>query len=109
MLKFLLRRFANYAVLVALAACVLWAYWTTLEGMAERWSHDPQYSHGFLVPVFALVVLWSRRQSLRRGRLRPSAWQPQRRPGGDVKNLDTATTSRLAFHKCRRFAILDPH
>src|SRR5215211_9162772 len=25
--------------------------------MAERWSSDPQYSHGFIVPVFALVVL----------------------------------------------------
>jgi exosortase len=29
--------------------------------MAERWSSNPQYSHGFLVPVFAGVVLWHRR------------------------------------------------
>jgi exosortase len=32
--------------------------------MAERWHHDPQYSHGYLVPVFALVLLWLRRQRL---------------------------------------------
>jgi len=29
--------------------------------MARLWAHNPQYSHGFLVPLFALVVLWSRR------------------------------------------------
>jgi exosortase len=41
-----------------LLAAVLWSYWTTLLQLAERWSIDPQYSHGFLVPVFAAVILW---------------------------------------------------
>src|SRR5262249_4944795 len=27
----------------------------------QRWSNDPKYSHGFLVPVFAAIVLWVRR------------------------------------------------
>lgn len=54
-----------------LALAALWCYWTTLGAMAERWSHDPHYSHGFLVPVFALVVLW-----FRRDRLQQVAWQP---------------------------------
>jgi exosortase len=44
---------------VTLAA--LWSYWTTLGEVAERWSHDPQYSHGYLVPLFALALLWLRR------------------------------------------------
>ena len=39
--------------------------------MADRWAHDPQYSHGFVVPIFALIVLWSRREMLKR-----TAWQP---------------------------------
>ena len=26
-----------------------------------RWSDDPQYSHGYLVPLFALYLLWVRR------------------------------------------------
>src|SRR5437660_288962 len=39
----------------------VWAYWPTLGGMVHRWSHDPRYSHGYLVPVFAAIVLWFRR------------------------------------------------
>jgi exosortase len=42
--------------------------------MAERWSTEPQYSHGFLVPVFALVVLWYRRAQLSAGSPQPSWW-----------------------------------
>jgi exosortase len=30
--------------------------------MVDRWTHDPQYSHGYLVPLFALFFLWHRRQ-----------------------------------------------
>lgn len=50
--------------LAALAGGLLWAYAPTLAVMAERWSTDPQYSHGFLVPVFALGILWARRDRL---------------------------------------------
>jgi exosortase len=42
--------------------------------MADRWSHDPRYSHGFLVPAFALFLLWQRRAMLSPGPLRPSWW-----------------------------------
>jgi exosortase len=41
----------------------LWAYWPTLQEMADRWSHDPRYSHGFLVPAFSLYLLWMCRAS----------------------------------------------
>src|SRR5947207_7216682 len=51
---------------------LLWSYWTTLTAMADRWASDPQYSHGFLVPVFALIVLWSRKDFFRRARWEPS-------------------------------------
>jgi exosortase len=54
-------RGATGAALVALALGLLWSCWTTLGAVAERWARDPEYSHGFLVPVFALVVLWHRR------------------------------------------------
>lgn len=40
----------------------LWAYWPTLAAMAQRWAHDPQYSHGYLVPAFAVALLWMRRE-----------------------------------------------
>ncbi len=48
-----------------LGVAVLYAYWTTLAKIVWRWSEDPQYSHGYLVPVFALYLLWLRRDRLR--------------------------------------------
>ena len=49
---------------VAFLALVAWAYWTTLTDIGERWATDPQYSHGFLVPLFAGYLLWSRRSQI---------------------------------------------
>ena len=68
---------ASTRALVALAGaalCLLWAFWPTFARMVEVWSSDPQYSHGFLVPVFALVVLWSRRELLPTGQGASSWW-----------------------------------
>jgi exosortase len=53
---------------------VLWAFWTVLGEAAQRWIHDPQYSHGFFVPAFALVLLWLRRRQLEWNTLTPSWW-----------------------------------
>jgi exosortase len=50
----------------SLVASLLWAYWPTLAKLERTWAHDPRYSHGYLVPVFSLYVLWLRRH------LRPS-------------------------------------
>jgi exosortase len=44
-----------------MGAGLLWSYWPILVEMPRRWSHDPRYSHGFLVAPFALYVLWIRR------------------------------------------------
>src|SRR6476620_5590801 len=43
-----------YVVAGTLAAVLIISCWHTLRVMVERWSTDPQYSHGFLVPIFAL-------------------------------------------------------
>ncbi|VTR95695.1 Eight transmembrane protein EpsH, putative exosortase OS=Singulisphaera acidiphila (strain ATCC BAA-1392 / DSM 18658 / VKM B-2454 / MOB10) GN=Sinac_2489 PE=4 SV=1: Exosortase_EpsH [Gemmata massiliana] len=51
-----------------------WAYWETLEAIGERWATDPQYSHGFLVPVFAGFLLWKRRDLLTSADFRPRWW-----------------------------------
>lgn len=32
--------------------------------MQERWAFDPTYSHGYLVPLAALVLLWARRDRM---------------------------------------------
>jgi len=62
------------ALLTALGFTLLGSYWPTLGTMADRWWHDPQYSHGFLVPVFALAVLWFRRPHLQAAKVEPSWW-----------------------------------
>ena len=47
-----------------LTAALVWTYWPLLVDMVGRWSNDPQYSHGFLVPIFSAYLLWSRRAML---------------------------------------------
>jgi Transmembrane exosortase (Exosortase_EpsH) len=59
-------------MLGAALAAVVWAYWTTLAQTALRWSQDPMYSHGYLVPGFALFLLWVRRSHLTKGKVQPS-------------------------------------
>jgi len=53
---------------------VIWAYWSTLSEVVERWANDPQYSHGFLVPLFSVYLLWARRNQLRTGVFEPRWW-----------------------------------
>jgi exosortase len=57
-----------------LGAALLWSYWPTLASMARTWTGDPQYSHGYLVPLFAVVLLWWRGREVDFAALRPSAW-----------------------------------
>jgi exosortase len=61
------------ALLFLPAACLAWAFWPTFLDLAQSWN-DPQYSHGYLVPVFAACLLWIRRGRLDRAALRPSWW-----------------------------------
>src|SRR5262249_34451257 len=53
---------------------LLWAFWPTLLDLAQTWQTNPQYSHGFLVPVFAAFLLWLRRDRLDVDGVRASAW-----------------------------------
>ena len=57
-----------------LALSMFWALRPILVGMADRWETDPRYSHGFLVPLFSLGLLWSRRTELSGLALSPSNW-----------------------------------
>jgi exosortase len=47
-----------------LAALLLWLYLPTLGRLVAQWRHDPNFSHGFFVPVFAAFVLWQERSRL---------------------------------------------
>ncbi len=61
-------------IITLLVVSLFWAYWPTFVAMWGRWTTDPQYSHGFLVPLFAFVVLWSRRDLCPKEILKPSWW-----------------------------------
>ncbi len=62
-------RFGSLAVL---AGATFWVFWPVISAMQERWSHDPRYAHGYLVPIFSLSLLWMRRKQLTVDELRPS-------------------------------------
>src|SRR5437870_1256735 len=46
---------------VAILAAAAYSFWPTLAKLYGEWLNDPQCSHGFLVPLFSLALLWTRR------------------------------------------------
>jgi exosortase len=42
--------------------------------MCDKWFTDPQYSHGFLVPLFAFYLLWRRVDYLEGATFEPTPW-----------------------------------
>lgn len=59
----------SFTLRVALAALLLWVllaglYPTILRDLVSEWWDDPNYSHGFLVPIFSGVLVWLRRREL---------------------------------------------
>jgi exosortase len=90
--------------LAALAGLLAWAYFPTLDFMAGKWAGDPQYSHGFLVPLFSAYLLY-------RGRETPGPWLSRPLPvvGGVV--LAVALLMRVAaggllFHQLDAASLL---
>lgn len=68
-LIYCIRALPAVGFIVLLAA----AYWSTLGWLVGRWRTDPFYSHGPLVPIVSLGLLWMRRSTLR---LRPAPSRP---------------------------------
>ena len=87
----------------ALLALFAWAYWTTLVDVKHHWDSDPLYSHGYLVPGFACVLLWLRRDFLKGKDLRPSAWGVALVAFGVVMRL---IPLRYGFSVADRYSIL---
>lgn len=55
---------------VVLVAC----YAPTLRGMFEQWSSDEDMSHGFLVPIVILWIVWRERGRWRALHAEPNLW-----------------------------------
>jgi exosortase len=48
-------------IIGALTLVMVWTFWNTIDGLIGIWR-NPQYSHGYLVPIFTIALLWMRRQ-----------------------------------------------
>ncbi len=55
-----------------IAVAVGWLYDDVLVHLVSDWSADPNNSHGFLVPVISLYLVWERWDAVRRVPVRPS-------------------------------------
>jgi len=64
-------RFALWgaALIVVLLSAL---YFTVLGRLVTEWWHDPETSHGFLVPPFAAYLVWTNRDRIRATRIQPS-------------------------------------
>ena len=53
------------AAVVRAGGCFVWFYWSSIDmlGVARWWTQD-DYQHGFVVPFFALFLLWLRRDMI---------------------------------------------
>ena len=58
--------------LLILSGIILWLYRTILFHLVGQWWHDPNFSHGFFVPIFSALIIWQERQNLAQLPLRPS-------------------------------------
>lgn len=52
----------------------LWAYWPTVEIMLNKWNNSPEYSHGYLVPIFSIALLWTRLDQLDLKKIGVNPW-----------------------------------
>src|SRR5208282_5461650 len=53
---------------------VAWLYFPIISRLAEQCWNDPNWSHGFVVPIFSIFVLWRERARLAGLEPHPSAW-----------------------------------
>ncbi|MCA1786680.1 MAG: exosortase/archaeosortase family protein [Desulfobacteraceae bacterium] len=47
-------------------------FFHTMAGLVSDWSSDPNFSHGFLIPVISLYMVWYKKDQLREIPIQPS-------------------------------------
>ncbi|MBS0264150.1 MAG: exosortase/archaeosortase family protein [Planctomycetes bacterium] len=53
-----------FAAAVVGLVLLFWQFGPTMQSLVADWDAEEDYSHGYLVPPFALLMLWVRRESL---------------------------------------------
>jgi exosortase len=64
----------NLYAVVLVSALVLILYGQVFRSMVQQWWNDPNYGHGFFVPLFAAYILWRERSRRREVPIRTSNW-----------------------------------
>ena len=59
---------------IVLVGLISWLYFSIIVHLAGQWWQDPNFSHGFFVPAFALFVLWQDRARVAGLVAAPSIW-----------------------------------
>lgn len=60
--------------IVLLAGLCFWLYFPTIIHLVGQWWQDPNFSHGFFVPLFSAFVIWQDRHRVTTLPLQPSWW-----------------------------------
>lgn len=60
--------------MVTLLLLGIWLYGPVLIRLVRQWWSDPNFSHGFFVPIFSAFVIWQNRTRLRAIQPKPSIW-----------------------------------
>ena len=50
---------------ILVGGLLVWLYYPVVTRLVLQWWHDPNFSHGFFVPLFSAYVLWLNRDTLR--------------------------------------------
>ena len=65
---------SGWFVAALLSVSVSLLFYEVFRSLVYDWYRDPDYSHGFLVPLLAGYFVWERRETLRRLTIAPSYW-----------------------------------
>jgi hypothetical protein len=57
---------------IVIGALVVLVYSRVLAGLVVIWARNSDYSHGFLVPVFAAYLVWNKRKTLLQKEVAPT-------------------------------------
>ncbi len=64
----------NFGLLSLTCLVAFYLYWGGLENIFSRWADQPEYSHGYLIPLISLYILWEKRNLLLPYLRESSAW-----------------------------------